>query len=89
MERDDAQRTLGDIERMRLGTRRLLNPLWFFNIVFGLFFAGTALIVVADAPGPVAAVYWGVGGLLAVSWSCASRSRSSASLASTVESGTW
>jgi hypothetical protein len=66
MERDDAQRTLGDIERMRLGTRRLLNPLWFFNIVFGLFFAGTALIVVADAPGPVAAVYWGVGGLLAV-----------------------
>jgi hypothetical protein len=67
MERDDAQRMLGDIDRMRLGTRRLLNPLWFSNIVFGLFFIGTALLVVADAPGPVAAVYWVAGGLLAVS----------------------
>ena len=67
MERDDAQRMLGDIDRMRLGTRRLLNPLWFSNIVFGLFFIGTALLVVADAPGSVAAVYWVAGGLLAVS----------------------
>lgn len=66
MDRSEAERTVMDVERVRRGTRHALNPIWYPNIAFGLFFAGTALLALLDA-GAVTAAYWVVGGLLAMS----------------------
>ena len=39
MERQDAERTILEVERVRRDTRHALNPVWFGNLAFGLFFA--------------------------------------------------
>lgn len=66
MDRSEAERTVMDVERVRHGARHALNPIWYPNIAFGLFFAGTAVVALLDS-GAVAAAYWVVGGLLAIS----------------------
>ena len=44
MEPSEAERTILDVERLRRSTRHALNPIWFPNIAFGLFFLGTAAV---------------------------------------------
>jgi hypothetical protein len=64
MEPSEAQRMILDVERVRRGTRHALNPIWYANIAYGLFFTGTALVALLDVGGPATAVYWTLGGLL-------------------------
>jgi hypothetical protein len=67
MEPSELERTIVDVERVRHDTRHALNPIWYPNIAFGLFFAGTAIVALLDLPGPAASAYWVLGGLLAMS----------------------
>lgn len=62
----DAARTLAEVDRVRRHTRQALNPIWFSNLVVGVFFAGTALVAAAEASVAVALAYWIGGGLLAL-----------------------
>jgi hypothetical protein len=63
MEPSEAQRMILDVERVRRGTRHAMNPIWYANIAYGLFFAGTALVALLEADA-AAAVYWALGLLL-------------------------
>jgi hypothetical protein len=65
MEPSQAERTILDVDRVRRSTRHALNPIWYPNIAFGVFFAGTALVAFAGLDGTVATIYWVVGGLVA------------------------
>jgi hypothetical protein len=67
MEPSEAERTIVDVERIRRSTRHALNPIWFPNIAFGLFFVGTALVAFAGLGEDVASMYWLAGGLLTIS----------------------
>jgi K+ transporter len=67
MEPSEAERTIVDVERVRHGTRQALNPIWYPNIAFGLFFAGTAIVALLDMNATVASAYWVLGGLLVIS----------------------
>jgi hypothetical protein len=58
MERQEAERTLLEVERVRRETRHRLNPVWFGNLAFGLFLLGTAVLDFAGAGGIVVSVYW-------------------------------
>lgn len=64
MERQDAERTIIDVERIRRATRHALNPVWFGNLAFGVFFAGTAAIGFAGASADQTSLYWLLGGVL-------------------------
>lgn len=64
MERSEAERTIVDVERVRRDTRHALNPIWYANIAYGFFFAGTAVVALLDVGGAATAVYWTLGGLL-------------------------
>jgi hypothetical protein len=66
MERTDAERTIIDVERVRRRTRHALNPVWYPNIAFGLFFVGTSFVAFLELGGAAATAYWLAGGLLAV-----------------------
>jgi hypothetical protein len=67
MDPGQAQRTILDVERVRRSTRHALNPIWFPNVAFGLFFVGTALVVFLGLDGDAASLYWIFGGLLTIS----------------------
>lgn len=64
MERSEAERTIVEVERARRGTRHALNPIWYSNIAFGLFFVGTAVVALADLSGGLTTAYWVAAGLL-------------------------
>jgi hypothetical protein len=66
MEPTEAERTILDVERVRRGTRHALNPIWYPNIAFGVFFAGTALVAFLELGGALASIYWVLGGLLTI-----------------------
>jgi hypothetical protein len=66
MERTEAERTIVDVERVRRRTRHALNPIWYPNIAFGLFFAGVALLTFLDVDGAALTAYWVAGGLLTI-----------------------
>ena len=51
MQAGEAEHTLLEIDRVRRRTRRALHPLWFSNLVVGVFFAG-ATLTSAVATGP-------------------------------------
>lgn len=65
MRPSEAERTIVEVERVRRDTRHAMNPIWYPNIVFGLFFAGTAIVALLGASGRATGVYWTLGGLLA------------------------
>jgi hypothetical protein len=67
MEPSEAERTIIDVERLRRHTRHALNPIWYPNIAFGLFFAGTALAALLDLGAAATTAYWVLGGLLTLS----------------------
>ena len=54
MERQDAERTILEVEQVRRDTRHALNPVWFGNLAFGAFFLGTAVLGFAGAGAEVA-----------------------------------
>ena len=60
------RRTILDVERLRHSTRHALNPIWYPNIGFGLFFIGTAVVVFLELGTTAALVYWLLGGLLTI-----------------------
>ena len=62
----EAEQLIVEVERVRRDTRHAMNPIWYPNIVFGLFVIGTALVALLDAGRAVNAVYWTVGGLVAM-----------------------
>lgn len=62
----DAARTLAEIDRVRRDTRRTLHPIWFSNLVAGVFFAGAGLIIALDPGQTAALIYWIAGGALAL-----------------------
>jgi hypothetical protein len=64
--RDDAARTLLDVERVRRRTRQALHPIWFSNLAVGAFFVGTAVVMAVEPSTGVALAYWIGGGLLAL-----------------------
>ncbi len=64
MDRSEAERTIVDVERLRRSTRHALNPVWYPNVGFGLFFIGTAAVVFLELGTTAALVYWLLGGLL-------------------------
>lgn len=66
MERQEAERTIVDVERIRRDTRHALNPVWFGNLAFGLFFAGTAVLGFAGASADLTSLYWILGGVLVI-----------------------
>ena len=66
MEPSEAERTILDVERVRRSTRHALNPIWYPNIAFGLFFAGTAILAFLGLGDTPALVYWVLGGLLTI-----------------------
>ena len=66
MERQDAERTILEVERVRRDTRHALNPVWFGNLAFGLFFAGTVILGIAGAGADVTSLYWLLAGALTV-----------------------
>jgi hypothetical protein len=60
MQVSEAERTLQEVARVRRATRRDLHPLWYANLVVGLFFLG-ATLVAAVATGPALPIaYWAV-----------------------------
>jgi hypothetical protein len=61
-ESTDAEWTLSEVDRVRRGTRRALHPIWFSNLVTGVFFLGAALLSAVDGGGIPTAVYWAAGG---------------------------
>jgi hypothetical protein len=63
MEPSEAQRMILEVERVRRGTRHAMNPIWYANIAYGLFFAGTALVALLGFDAATA-VYWALGLLL-------------------------
>jgi hypothetical protein len=66
MKPQDAERTILEVERVRRDTRHALNPIWFGNLVVGLFFAGTAILGFAGAGETLTSIFWILGGLLVV-----------------------
>jgi hypothetical protein len=66
MERHEAERTIVDVERIRRTTRHALNPVWFGNLAFGLFFGGTAALGFAGAGADLTSWYWLLGGALLI-----------------------
>lgn len=66
MDVTEAKRTLVTIDRVRHGTRRAMNPIWFSNVVVGAFFLGAALLAAADAASPVMLAYWVAGWAVAL-----------------------
>ena len=63
MQVNEAERTLQEVARVRRATRRDLHPLWYANVVVGLFFLG-ATLVAAVATGPALPIaYWAIAGL--------------------------
>jgi len=54
------------VERVRRSTRHALNPIWYPNIAFGLFFAGTAIVAFLGLGATPTTIYWVLGGLLAI-----------------------
>jgi hypothetical protein len=64
MERSEAERTIIEVERARRGTRHALNPIWYSNIAFGLFFVGTAVVALTDLSGALTTAYWVAAGVL-------------------------
>jgi hypothetical protein len=66
MDRSEAERTILDVERLRRNTRHALNPVWYPNIAFGLFFIGTAVVVFLELGTAAASVYWLAGGLVTI-----------------------
>ena len=66
MERQDAERTILEVERVRRDTRHALNPVWFGNLAFGLFFAGTVILGIAGAGADVTSLYWLLAGALTI-----------------------
>ena len=64
MDRSEAERTILDVQRLRRSTRHALNPIWYPNIGFGLFFIGTALVVFLELGTTAALAYWVLGGTL-------------------------
>ena len=66
MDRTEAERTILDVQRLRRSTRQALNPIWYPNIGFGLFFTGTAVVAFLELGTPAALVYWVLGGLLTI-----------------------
>jgi hypothetical protein len=67
VDRSEAERTILDVRRLRRSTRHALNPIWYPNIGFGLFFIGTALVAFAELGTTAALTYWVLGGLLTMS----------------------
>ena len=61
MEPSEAERTILDVQRLRRSTRHALNPIWFPNIAFGLFFIGTAAVGFLDLANTPASLYWVLG----------------------------
>lgn len=62
MDASEARRALADVDRLRHDTRRRLHPLWFENLVVGVFFlAATLASAVAIGPAVAAAVWIGGG----------------------------
>ena len=66
MDRSEAERTIVDVQRLRRSTRQALNPIWYPNIGFGLFFIGTAVVAFLELGKTAALVYWVLGGLLTI-----------------------
>jgi hypothetical protein len=66
MDRSDAERTIVDVQRLRHSTRHALNPIWYPNIGFGLFFIGTAVVAFLEFGTTAALIYWALGGLLTI-----------------------
>ncbi len=64
MDRSEAERTIVDVQRLRRSTRHALNPVWYPNIAFGLFFAGTAVVAFLGFGTTAALAYWVLAGLL-------------------------
>jgi len=63
MQRNDVEQTLSEVERVRRSTRRALNPIWYSNLVVGVFFLGAALVSGVVTEGGVALAYWVIGGV--------------------------
>ena len=57
IDRSEAKRTIVDVERLRRSTRHALNPVWYPNVGFGLFFIGTAAVVFLELGTTTTLVY--------------------------------
>jgi hypothetical protein len=66
VDRSEAERTIVDVQRLRRSTRHALNPIWYPNIGFGLFFVGTAVVAFLELGTAAASAYWIIGGLLTI-----------------------
>lgn len=64
MERNDVQQTLSEVERVRRGTRQALHPIWYSNLIAGIFFLGAALVSGVLTEGWLGLAYWVIGGFL-------------------------
>jgi hypothetical protein len=64
MDPSEAEQTIVAVERVRRSTRHALNPIWYANIAFGLFFAGTALVALPEFGHAASITFWVAGGLL-------------------------
>lgn len=64
MEHNDVEQTLSEVERVRHSTRRALHPIWYSNLVAGIFFLGAALVSGVVTEGWLGLAYWVIGGFL-------------------------
>jgi hypothetical protein len=61
MHATEAESTLREIERVRRDTRRTLHPLWFANVVTGVFFLGATLVGALAGSAALPIAYWAIG----------------------------
>ncbi len=61
MQIGEAQRTLLEVDRVRRDTRRDLHPVWFANVVIGVFFLGATVCALVAPSATLPIVWWAAG----------------------------
>lgn len=61
MHASEAEHTVREIERVRRDTRRTLHPVWFANVVTGVFFLGATLVAALAGSAALPNAYWAIG----------------------------